>query len=335
MPKETFLNRNTVVFSRPNDGAGNGHVVGLIDDGSRPNGLDAEKKKLLTAAQEVELGWAVRHGLMSENQLHKLDIHDPDFSKKRQQLQVRIESGKAAEGRLFECNMGLVRAVANRNKGKGLGPLDLIQEGSIGLVKAIRKFDPERGTRFSTHAVWWIKKIIGEAISYRSDHMVRISVSAVRKLNQLLEPQIRLTQELSREPSFQELAIAAGIDLAVVSEMMSWQNQSSVDSSERPIGVNGFTLEDAVSDIREKSTETLVMEKVRREALLSALDCLTETERRVVELRFGMYGPEKTLAEIGDEFGQTRENIRQIEAKALMKLRGCEEARNLKDFLID
>ena len=299
------------------------------DDASGEEITPEVKAEDLTMSKDVKINDPVRMYLKEIGRINLL-TSDEEF-----EYAQRAEAGDEEAKRLLaESNLRLVVSIAKRYVGRGMLFLDLIQEGNIGLMKAVDKFDPTKGYKFSTYATWWIRQAITRAIADQA-RTIRVPVHMVETINKLARVQRQLTQELNREPTDEEIAKKLDITIEKVREV--YKISQDPVSLETPIGEEDDShLGDFVPDERTMGPEEYATIEMLKEELQGVLGTLTEREERVLRLRFGLDdGQCRTLEEVGQIFGVTRERIRQIEAKALRKLRHPSRSRKLKDFLTD
>ena len=316
-----FLENNNVDVKMADDDTDDDEII--LDD---EDDIDIEKIDL-SVPDGVGLEDSVRMYLKEIGKVPLLSAEEEiEYAK-------RMEQGdEEAKKRLAEANLRLVVSIAKRYVGRGMLFLDLIQEGNLGLIKAVEKFDYRKGYKFSTYATWWIRQAITRAIADQA-RTIRIPVHMVETINKLVRVSRQLLQELGREPSPEEIAEAMDIPVERVREIQKISQEPV--SLETPIGeeedshLGDFIQDDNVPVPAEAAASTLL-----KEQLVEVLGTLTEREQKVLRLRFGMDdGRARTLEEVGREFNVTRERIRQIEAKALRKLRHPSRSRKLKDYL--
>jgi RNA polymerase primary sigma factor len=290
---------------------------------------DIGRVPLLTAQDEVELAKAVEAGVLATEQLA---VH-PELSEAlRRDLQAVELAGRRAKRRLVESNLRLVVSIAKRYAGRRMAFLDLIQEGNLGLIRAVEKFDYAKGFKFSTYATWWIRQAITRAVADQA-RTIRIPVHMVETINRVVRQQRRLLQDLGREPTPEELGAALDLTPDKVLEILELAREPV--SLDTPIGEgDGSQFGDFIEDSNAVVPSDAVAFRLLQDSLDSLLHDLSERERQVIVLRFGLAdGVPRTLEEVGQAFGVTRERIRQIESKTLMKLRHPSRAAELRDYL--
>jgi len=293
------------------------------------------KVPLLNAAEEVALAKRIEAGVLAEERMADLnasgEIDSIEPVEKAQLKRVRRD-GDRAKQELTQANLRLVVSIAKRYLGRGMQILDLIQEGNLGLMRAVEKFDYTKGFKFSTYATWWIRQAITRAIADQA-RTIRIPVHMVESINKVHRHQRQLIQELEREPTIEELAEKSDLTPARVREIMRIsQDPLSLDS---PVGEEDDSyLADFIEDQQAAMPADVATANSLSEQIMSALDELSDREKQVVRLRFGLDGDQpQTLEEVGRQFGVTRERIRQIESKTLAKLRHPHRRQKLEDYL--
>ena len=303
------------------------------DDPVRMYLKEIGKVNLLTSEEEVELAQTMTAGTAAQEQLEELERSGEEIPDElRQELEKAIKKGERARQRLAEANLRLVVSIAKRYVGRGMQFLDLIQEGNLGLIKAVEKFDYVKGFKFSTYATWWIRQAITRAIADQA-RTIRIPVHMVETINKVIRVSRQLLQELGHDPTAEEIAEEMNMPAERVREILKIAQEPV--SLETPIGeeedshLGDFIPDEDASEPAEAASFTLL-----KEQLVEVLSTLTPREEKVLKLRFGIEdGRTRTLEEVGKEFNVTRERIRQIEAKALRKLRHPSRSKKLKDFL--
>ncbi|MCD7981011.1 MAG: RNA polymerase sigma factor RpoD [Clostridiales bacterium] len=298
------------------------------------------KVPLLTAEEEIILAKDMEDGMVAAEKIEILtkrmeDVSDEERKEIEEELRVQqkvADKGAEAKKRLAEANLRLVVSIAKRYVGRGMLFLDLIQEGNLGLIKAVEKFDYRKGYKFSTYATWWIRQAITRAIADQA-RTIRIPVHMVETINKLIRVSRQLLQELGREPTPEEIAEEMSMPVERVREILKISQEPV--SLETPIGEEEDShLGDFIQDENVPIPADAAAFTLLKEQLVEVLGTLTEREQKVLRLRFGLDdGRARTLEEVGKEFNVTRERIRQIEAKALRKLRHPSRSRKLKDYL--
>ena len=356
-----FLEANNIDVLRITDDDSDDEILLDVDDEdeievekidlSVPDGVSIEdpvrmylkeigKVPLLSAEEEIELAINMEAGAVAKEKIAILKSREENATEEElaeikeeiKNLQKDLDAGDEAKKRLAEANLRLVVSIAKRYVGRGMLFLDLIQEGNLGLIKAVEKFDYRKGYKFSTYATWWIRQAITRAIADQA-RTIRIPVHMVETINKLIRVSRQLLQELGREPSPEEIAAEMNMPVERVREILKISQEPV--SLETPIGeeedshLGDFIQDDNVPVPADAAAFTLL-----KEQLEEVLGTLTEREQKVLTLRFGLEdGRARTLEEVGKEFNVTRERIRQIEAKALRKLRHPSRSRKLKDYL--
>ncbi|WP_461546570.1 RNA polymerase sigma factor RpoD [Senegalimassilia anaerobia] len=311
------------------------NVTMLTGDPVRMYLKEIGKVPLLSAAEEIDLAMKIEAGVAAAAELDKAEEEGRELERREKRRLGRVEQvGIDAKQQLIEANLRLVVSIAKRYVGRGMLFLDLIQEGNLGLIRDVEKFDYTKGFKFSTYATWWIRQAITRAIADQA-RTIRIPVHMVETINKLVRIQRQLLQELGREPTPEEIGKEMGLPAERVREIQKISQEPV--SLETPIGEEEDSqLGDFIEDDAAVVPPDAASFSMLQEQLSKVLDGLAERERKVISLRFGLEdGHPRTLEEVGREFGVTRERIRQIESKTLAKLRHPSRSSKLKDYLED
>lgn len=308
-------------------------TVMLTGDPVRMYLKEIGKVDLLTASEEVDLAMKIEAGLEATEKLEAADAGELELTRAEMRRLTRIENvGLEAKQALISANLRLVVSIAKRYVGRGMLFLDLIQEGNLGLIRAVEKFDYQKGFKFSTYATWWIRQAITRAIADQA-RTIRIPVHMVETINKLVRVQRQLLQDLGRDPTPEEIGAEMDMSADRVREIQKISQEPV--SLETPIGEEEDSqLGDFIEDSQAIVPPDAASFSMLQEQLTQVLDSLADRERKVIELRFGLVdGHPRTLEEVGREFGVTRERIRQIESKTLAKLRHPSRSSKLKDYI--
>ena len=302
------------------------------DDPVRMYLKEIGKVSLLSADEEISLATAMSAGVEAKQKLEEAEKNGTELSEEeKKELKAAVKKGERSKQRLAEANLRLVVSIAKRYVGRGMLFLDLIQEGNLGLIKAVEKFDYTKGYKFSTYATWWIRQAITRAIADQA-RTIRVPVHMVEVINKATRCNRKLVQELGREPTLEEIAAELNLPIEKIIEA----NRTAADtlSLDMPVGdEEDTTIGSFVEDDNTPGPVDATSNAMLSEALTEILGTLTEREADVLRMRFGMYdGRTHTLEEVGQIFGVTRERIRQIENKAIRKLRHPSRAKKIKDF---
>ncbi len=310
-------------------------TVMLTGDPVRMYLKEIGKVDLLTASEEVNLAMKIEAGTEAAEKLEAAENGEIELTRAEQRRLMRVESvGLDAKQQLISANLRLVVSIAKRYVGRGMLFLDLIQEGNLGLIRAVEKFDYTKGFKFSTYATWWIRQAITRAIADQA-RTIRIPVHMVETINKLIRVQRQLLQDLGRDPTPEEIGAEMGMSPDRVREIQKISQEPV--SLETPIGEEEDSqLGDFIEDSSAVAPPEAASDSMLREQLEQVLDSLADRERKVIKFRFGLEdGHPRTLEEVGREFGVTRERIRQIESKTLAKLRHPSRSGRLKDYMED
>ena len=308
-------------------------TVMLTGDPVRMYLKEIGKVDLLTASEEVHLAMKIEAGTEAAEKLEAHERGELELSRVELRRLTRVEQmGMEAKQALISANLRIVVSIANRYVGRGMLFLDLIQEGNLGLIRAVEKFDYTKGFKFSTYATWWIRQAITRAIADQA-RTIRIPVHMVETINKLVRVQRQLLQDLGRDPTPEEIGEEMGMSADKVREIQKISQEPV--SLETPIGEEEDSqLGDFIEDAQAVAPPEAASDSMLREQLDQVLDGLADRERKVIKLRFGLEdGHPRTLEEVGREFGVTRERIRQIESKTLIKLRHPSRSSKLKDYM--
>ncbi len=310
-------------------------TVMLTGDPVRMYLKEIGKVDLLTASEEVNLAMKIEAGTEASERLEAHAAGTVELTRAEMRRLMRVEQmGLEAKQALISANLRLVVSIAKRYVGRGMLFLDLIQEGNLGLIRAVEKFDYTRGFKFSTYATWWIRQAITRAIADQA-RTIRIPVHMVETINKLVRVQRQLLQDLGRDPTPEEIGAEVGMSAERVREIQKISQEPV--SLETPIGEEEDSqLSDFIEDVAAIAPPDAASDSMLHEQLEQVLDGLADRERKVIKLRFGLEdGHPRTLEEVGREFGVTRERIRQIESKTLAKLRHPSRSGKLKDYMSD
>jgi RNA polymerase primary sigma factor len=330
-PKTRTRKRSSRARARRTDTS----TVMLTGDPVRMYLKEIGKVDLLTAAEEVNLAMKIEAGTEAAEKLEAAEAGEVELTRAEQRRLMRIEQvGLEAKQALISANLRLTVSIAKRYVGRGMLFLDLIQEGNLGLIRAVEKFDYTKGFKFSTYATWWIRQAITRAIADQA-RTIRIPVHMVETINKLVRVQRQLLQDLGRDPTPEEIGEEMGMSADRVREIQKISQEPV--SLETPIGEEEDSqLGDFIEDSSAVAPPEAASESMLREQLEQVLDSLADRERKVIKFRFGLEdGHPRTLEEVGREFGVTRERIRQIESKTLAKLRHPSRSGRLKDYMED